>query len=351
MRKGIDASKWDHKFDWSLYDWSFVFLKVSEGSVIDPLFSTHWSGARGRTKRGGYHFFRAYVNPAFAVGKFVEYLDGDPGELPPVLDLEARDGVDKRTTVSRALTWLIECEKLLHIRPIVYISEGFTNELELYNYPDFADYELWLAQYPYDLIYQGYTEAMRDAKLKSILANPSLLRIPPTPKPFKVFRYYQWTAKLKPEDVPGAYTGTGAKLAIDGNFEINTTPDPQPEEPMPETIKEGTVSRAKLGTATVLQIRSSAGVQTNPSNDIGDLHAGDRVFGRIVSAVWIEFDRIIRVNGVIENTHGFASAQYMDVRDVPVEPPTDPTDPAPSLPAYFTAHDASGNELARYNKQ
>lgn len=225
MRKGIDVSKWDTRMDWSKYDWEFAFIKVSEGSVIDPQFDAHWLGARGRTQRGGYHFFRAYVNPAFAVGRFVEYLDGDPGELPPVLDLEAMDGIDKRTVVSRALTWLIECERILGIRPIVYTSPGFISDVQLYLYPDFADYELWLATYPYDKIYEGYTEADRAAKIKSILNNPALLRIPPVPKPFKKIHYYQWTAKGSPFDVPGYYTGTGHKQAVDFNFQLEEMPE------------------------------------------------------------------------------------------------------------------------------
>lgn len=225
MKKGIDVSKWDPNMNWSLYDWDFAFIKVSEGLVIDPLFDFHWVNANGYTDRSGYHFFRAFVDPRESARRFIEYLDGDAGELPPVLDLESRNNIDKKTVVSRALTWLIEYEQRTAVKPIVYISEGFINELELYKYPDFEDYVLWLAQYPFDLIYDGYTEADRAVKLKSILDNPASLRIPPTPKPFKVMRYIQWTAKGNPFDVPGYYTGTGHKKAVDFNFQLEETND------------------------------------------------------------------------------------------------------------------------------
>ena len=86
-----------------------------------------------------------------------------------------------------------------------------------------------------------------------------------------------------------------------------------------KTIKEGTVSRDKLGPGQILTIRSGAG-DTLLYDTVGMLFPGDRVYGYIVSAVWLEFHRIIRVDGAMENFHGFASTQFMDVKDVNVEP-------------------------------
>jgi len=127
-----------------------------------------------------------------------------------------------------------------------------------------------------------------------------------------------------------------------------TDPPPPVEEPMPETIVEGTVSRVKLGTVPYLNIRAGAGTAFD---DLGNLYPGDRVYGYIKSAVWLEFDKIIRVNGAIEMFHGFSSTQYMDTRIVPIEPPS-PVPPYPTpMPAYFTAYDEDGRELARYIKQ
>lgn len=106
-----------------------------------------------------------------------------------------------------------------------------------------------------------------------------------------------------------------------GGSIIEPEPEPDPtEDPMPEIIKEGTVSALKLGGTPHLNIRDGAG-GSGLFNDIGNLYPRDRVYGWIVSAVWLEFNKIIRANGAIENVHGFASAQYMDVRDVPIEPP------------------------------
>lgn len=309
MKKGIDVSKWDPKMDWSKYDWDFAFIKVSEGTVIDPLFDFHWVNAKGHTQRSGYHFFRAFVDPRQAAQRFIEFLKGDMGELPPVLDLESTNNIDARTVCSRALTWLLEYKRSTGVKPIVYTSKSFIDEVQLWD--NFAEYDLWLAQYPFDLIYEGYTEADRTLKLKSILDNPLSLRIPPTPKPFKKIKYFQWTAKGSPFDVPGYFTGTGSKKAVDFNFELDT------EEPMPEIIKEGTVQGALLAPSTKLNIRDAASAT---ARDLGDLFDGDRVYG-VVLGGWMRLTKIIRVNGIVELITGYASAAYMTLRDVPVEPP------------------------------
>lgn len=313
MKRGIDVSKWDPKIDWSQYTWDFAFIKVSEGTVIDPLLDYHWVNAKGYTQRSGYHFFRAFVDPRQAAQRFIEYLDDDLGELPPVLDLEAANNIDKRTVVSRALTWLMEYERMTNVKPIVYISEGFIDEIELFKYPDFGEYDLWLAQYPFDFIYAGYTEADREKKLKSILDNPTSLRIPPTPKPFKRIKYFQWTAKGNPKDVPGYYTGTGSKKAVDFNFEL----DEQELPPMPTIIQEGTVQGYLLAPLTKLNIRDAASAT---ARDLGDLFDGDKVYG-VVTGGWMRFDKIIRVNGTTEDFAGYASATYMTLRNLD-EPPT-----------------------------
>lgn len=316
MRKGIDVSKWDPKMDWSKYTWDFAFIKVSEGTVIDPMFDSHWVKADGYTERSGYHFFRAFVDPRQAAQRFIEYLDGDMGELPPVLDLESTNGIDARTVCSRALAWLLEYKRVTGVKPIVYSSPSFIGEVDLWG--NFAEYDLWLATYPFDNIYTGYTETDRTQKLKSILDNPASLSIPPAPAPFKKIKYFQWTAKGNPKDVPGYYTGTGSKKAVDINFELE-----EEEEPMPTIIKEGTIQGYLLAPITKLNIRDAASAT---ARDLGDLFDQDKVIG-VVSGGWMRFDKIIRANGAIENFTGYASATYMTLRDVPnVDPvPTERT--------------------------
>src|SRR5687768_9508173 len=92
---GADFAKYDgggnlpyHVLAWDQYTWDFAFIKASEGTVIDPLFREQWAAARGNAVRGAYHFFRPFVDPILAVTTFLDYLDGDRGELPAVLDLE-----------------------------------------------------------------------------------------------------------------------------------------------------------------------------------------------------------------------------------------------------------------------
>lgn len=208
--RGADFSRYDSLLDWDDYNLDFAFIKVSEGTVMDNAFPLQWREAKGHTIRSGYHFFRPFVDPLAAARKFVDLLDGDLGELPPALDLEVLDG---QTGVGeRALDWLHEVEHLTHIRPIVYSSPGFLNNIHACEYPELSEYKFWLATYPYDEICATWTEEQRERRLTDIFDGRFLLATPPPPKPFRRVSFWQFTGKGDPGLV-GGYTG--AKEAVD----------------------------------------------------------------------------------------------------------------------------------------
>ena len=213
---GIDVSYYDPILDWKNYTWDFAFIKASEGTVIDQDFRQQWEAARGYTIRGAYSFFRSFVNQKLAVQKLIEYLGNDLGELPVVLDLEVHNSYISAALL--ALDWLKEFYRLTGIRPIVYTSPGFASDkyVRLYNYPEFAEYPLWLATYPWDKITSTWTEEMRRNKLHSIAIMETPYTFPSTIKPFPRVDFVQWTGKFPPEYVPGY--PLGGKLAVDVNF-------------------------------------------------------------------------------------------------------------------------------------
>lgn len=87
---------------------------------------------------------------------------------------------------------------------------------------------------------------------------------------------------------------------------------------------------------TKVNIRSSPAV-TN-TNDIGDLYAGDKVYG-IVTGAWIGFSKVYRANGTVENFAGYAAVQdpnnsvtkYATLKDVPEPTPNPDPDPEPTV--------------------
>lgn len=284
MIPGIDIAVWDgHGFpykttNWAAYTWPFAWIKISEGTVIDPLFPRQWEAARGHTLRGPYHYFRPFVDPKTSALRAITYLDGDKGELPIALDIETTDG--RTDTLARAKTWLSWYEQETGIRPIIYSRYSFLFDVcHAENHPWLENYKLWISRYPFDGIED---RAERDQRIAEVVSGAFTLRLPTPRAPFKRVCFYQWTALLKPEQVPGYYTGPRGKLEVDGNFYLGTEqelrdefnisgppiPDPEPEPPLGDPMLIGEVI------VTELNIRPVAGTAEAA---IGKLKKGDRV--------------------------------------------------------------------------
>jgi lysozyme len=156
---GIDVSYWNAGIDWPKVRAAgqrFTFIKASEGDgYLDPTFDDNWRGAKtGGLLRGAYHFFRANADAKKQANKFIDYVNSmnDPGELPPVLDLETADGQSRDKIISRAKTWLDLVEAAFKLKPIIYSGLYFLQDhfSEVGGGPPVwaKDYPLWLAQYP-----------------------------------------------------------------------------------------------------------------------------------------------------------------------------------------------------------
>jgi GH25 family lysozyme M1 (1,4-beta-N-acetylmuramidase) len=209
---GIDVSRYDVKLNWSQYTFPFAFVKVSEGTVKDPLFDYHWKGAKGHTLRSPYHFFRPFVDPKLSAQTFIAYLGDDRGELPPMFDLEATDNIIG--VMSRAKSWLAWYEELTGVRPIIYSSLGFLVDNQFTKHDWLKNYKLHLAQYRYD----NLSLESRPRILHQIATGQQSYTMPAVPSPFTRLTFAQWTAKGAPEDVPGYYVGVDGKKAVDLNF-------------------------------------------------------------------------------------------------------------------------------------
>jgi len=127
---GIDVSRWQKIVDWQQVKQagiSFAFVKATEGTrVVDPFLERNWAGMKqAGILRGAYHFFRPKEDPQGQAGYFARLFGDDPGEMPPVLDLETHDGLDNLSLISRAEAWLTEVERLLGRRPIIYTAPYF----------------------------------------------------------------------------------------------------------------------------------------------------------------------------------------------------------------------------------
>jgi lysozyme len=130
----------------------FCFIKATEGAAnVDHRFSQNWSGvADAGLLRGAYHFFHPSASPATQAESFLRtVVNLEPGDLPPVLDLEvptAWAGIAPADRASLAMQWLETVESRLAATPIVYLSPAFATEI-LMNDPSLARFPVWLAHY------------------------------------------------------------------------------------------------------------------------------------------------------------------------------------------------------------
>ena len=151
---GIDISHWQGTVTWSKVKSdgvTFAFMKATEGTYYtDPTLRTNWTGAeRQGIYRGAYHFARPSVGSAAAQARYFVSKVGsfdDPGDLPPVLDLEATGGLGPAALRTWVKTWLETTEQLTGRTPILYFSPYFWID-HLGNSTAFARYPLWIAHY------------------------------------------------------------------------------------------------------------------------------------------------------------------------------------------------------------
>jgi lysozyme len=146
---GIDISRYQSRINWKELveqKFDFVFVKATEGGDHrDTMFDSHWESIKkAGLKRGAYHFFRPGISPLLQAKNFINQVELQPGDLPPVIDIEVTDGASKTIIVNRIKSWLEIVEIRYGVKPIIYTHLKF-----YYNYivGNFDDYPLWIAKY------------------------------------------------------------------------------------------------------------------------------------------------------------------------------------------------------------
>lgn len=161
---GVDISHHQGKIDWprlSLATYrerpiNFVFMKATEGGdFVDGSFKHNFAAAREcGLVRGAYHFFLPDVSADIQAHNFISQVRLQPGDLPPVLDVEVmgKGGVEQlQKGVSR---WLALVERHYGVAPIIYASYKF--KTSYLDQPPFTHYPYWIAHYYVDdLEYEG----------------------------------------------------------------------------------------------------------------------------------------------------------------------------------------------------
>lgn len=146
---GIDVSYHQDEIDWPRVAQAgirFAFIRVADGATIrDVKFDTNWAQARrAGIARGAYLFFRPDQSVEAQVDVMLAGLRADPGDLPPVIDVEVDGGLAPPIVAARARAWIDRVRTAIGIEPIVYTNSDLWKSggaAELSTQP------LWIAHY------------------------------------------------------------------------------------------------------------------------------------------------------------------------------------------------------------
>lgn len=150
--KGIDVSYYQGTVDWTKVKGAgqaFAFVRVSDGvNYPDSKFAANWPALKkAGLVRGLYQYFRPTQDVQAQVDLLFTKLNAagglQPGDLPPVLDLETDGGLAASTVVARAKDWLAKVEAKIGVKPIVYTAAFMSPTIGT----SFGAYPLWVANY------------------------------------------------------------------------------------------------------------------------------------------------------------------------------------------------------------
>jgi GH25 family lysozyme M1 (1,4-beta-N-acetylmuramidase) len=145
---GIDVSKWQGDINWpevASGGVEYAFIRVSDGlNYFDEKFAQNWEGARANgILRGSYQFFRSDEDPVAQANLLLDTMGPlEPGDLPPVIDVESTDGQSPATIAANVGIWIDHVENALGVQPIIYSGKYFWQDNVQSD--AFSEYPLWI---------------------------------------------------------------------------------------------------------------------------------------------------------------------------------------------------------------
>lgn len=160
---GIDISHYQGDINWNMlkqtrqgqFPISFIFMKATEGGdYSDDKFVANFDSARAHGfVRGAYHFYNPKTDANKQADFFINSVQLEPGDLPPVLDIEKK-GKDIKKLQADLKVWLRKVESHYGVKPIIYASYKF--KTRYLNDSVFNSYPYWIAHYYVDSVrYEG----------------------------------------------------------------------------------------------------------------------------------------------------------------------------------------------------
>jgi len=147
--QGVDTSHHNAAVDWGTLQRNnvrFVFLKATDGmNYLDPAFAASFRATReAGLLRGAYHFYETDDDGAAQAAWFIRHVDLQPGDLPPVVDIERVKAPVDGNLHQQFAAFLAALEAHYGQPPIIYTGPSFWDSAMRDHFPG---HPLWVAQY------------------------------------------------------------------------------------------------------------------------------------------------------------------------------------------------------------
>lgn len=149
---GIDTSHHNGDIDWHRVHNSgfvFAFVKATDGlDYLDPTFVDHFAKVqKAGILRGAYHFYETNDDGAGQADWFIKNVTLEPGDLPPVVDIERIKPPVAGNLREQFGIFLTKLEQHYGRHPIIYTGRKFWEHAMREHFPR---NQLWIAEYGVD---------------------------------------------------------------------------------------------------------------------------------------------------------------------------------------------------------
>lgn len=148
---GIDVSKWQGTIDWNAVANDgviYAFVRVSDGlNFPDEFFETNLAASRAQgIHTGVYQFFRPSQDAVAQADMLIARMPTlEPGDLPPVIDMEDTGGLSPAAVTAAMQQWIDRVEGHYGVAPIIYSGKYFWQDNV--QSAAYSSYPLWIAHY------------------------------------------------------------------------------------------------------------------------------------------------------------------------------------------------------------
>ena len=132
----------------------FAFIRVTKSdSLVDSLYQNYYTEAKKLgIPCGAYHFLTDTVSGKVQAEIFLSHARLEPGDLPPVLDVEPNDWQVKvmggaNVLLANVRQWLEIVYKQTGQRPILYVGQTFAHKYLTQATDITGNYLVWVARY------------------------------------------------------------------------------------------------------------------------------------------------------------------------------------------------------------